>query len=55
MRKAARADIELPRGYLSFSQFRQYLTCAACYERRKLELRNLPGNKLLAAGIRSKQ
>lgn len=36
-RKAARADIELPRNYLSFSQFRQYLTCAACYERQYID------------------
>ncbi len=28
--------------------------CAACYARRKAELRNLPGNKLLAAAVRPK-
>jgi hypothetical protein len=28
--------------------------CAACYERRKAELRNLPRNKKLAAGTPSK-
>ena len=28
--------------------------CLACYERRKAELRNLPRNKMLAAGRRPK-